>query len=99
MRRRILRARGPAGKLTEPQIMHLMQGFTLCNDRGFGSEDEARAAWFAHRSELMAMVKDEPDLMGYVRDSRPWAWFRFEAKKPRRKSTIPGRVALRFAGE
>ena len=92
MKQRRLPTKAHAGRLTEAQLLYLMNGFDPIGNGSFNSDDEMRAAWFAHRDELMAMVKDEPDFESYGRDSRPWAWFKFEAKLPRQKSRDPERV-------
>jgi hypothetical protein len=92
MKQRRLPTKAHAGKLPQGQLLYLMNGFDLMGNRSFNSDDEMRAAWFAHRTELMRLVKDVPDFESYGRDSRPWAWFEFEAKLPRQKSMIPERV-------
>src|SRR5688572_16614235 len=40
-----------------------------------------RDDWRRHRAELMAEHQLEP---GFVPGTRPWAWWEFEAKEPRR---------------
>jgi hypothetical protein len=77
------RGRGRREWLTDEQRMELAQG-----ERGaFGSEDEARAAWFATRD----------DFMGTNPGTRPAGWWRFEAPVPRPMHVHTGR-ALYEAG-
>jgi hypothetical protein len=53
------------GELTSEQVLELVIGLP----GGFASEAKRRAAWFAHRDELMALLPP---------DGRGWAWVTYE---------------------
>jgi hypothetical protein len=75
---------------------YLLLGFRA--DDAFESEEEARAAWFAHRDELIAYWTQDPETWekrhghesyGYPKPggpgTRPAAWWTFEAPERRRR--------------
>ena len=61
---RLRRSREKPG-LTTAQVLELLIGLP----GGFASDAERRAAWFAHRDELMALLPP---------DGRGWAWVVYE---------------------
>lgn len=72
----------------------------------YESEAEARAAWLAHRDELLAeWIGREPYRSGDGTEmrggpgTRPWAWWRWEATAPRHHTADAARLAeLRAVG-
>lgn len=88
--KRVIRAKGNVGKLTWFQIVALINydWFKTPGKPTFSSEEERRAAWFAHRDILMARRGDH-EFGRYPHGTRPTAWWQYEAPEPRRQIAGP----------
>jgi hypothetical protein len=92
MKRRALKRIG--GKLTHAQIVYLMHGHDWFG-HAFDTEEEARAAWFAHREELLAMQTAQGGFESYAAGTKPWAREKGTRKYTAGREIVRGRPTTR----
>lgn len=77
-------------RFTDAHRLELLTGMDLF-DEGFRADEKARrAAWFAHRDQLLAFWLQDPETVNSTPapggpGTRPWAWWRYEAPGLRRE--------------
>jgi hypothetical protein len=81
--KRVIKRKDDRVPLTNPQLEHLIFGWTWIDDEfPFSSEEHRKECWHRHRKEIMAMMTDDENASGLkpylLMGMRPAAWFEYE---------------------
>ena len=95
-KRKAKRTEAPTMDLTEDRLIEMVAGPGILNDlKGYRNDEERKQAWLNNRRRIMKRVIQhggDCTFSNYYQGTRPWAWWKFEAKVER-----PGSFQEEFA--